>query len=249
MIYQVKCQTKTYYLLSSGSFEGRNSLAKSITISWAVIGFLIPVVILAYCNAMLIHSLRTSMAKTNNSTNITPGSQRSNRQAAQKRINITLISIVACFIVLQSPSEIFHFYLELSPGRAESRIISAALVTCNVLQMINMSFNFLLYCFVNSYFRTTLTRCLPNKCQRDDILYNKLLLRNTILLEKYERSQSSPSRQNLTLDVTSRTCIEFKSVSTANTPTESRNQFTPGTPDVNITKSYSSNLLQIPKAK
>ena len=235
---KVKCETKTYFLLSAGSFEGSNSLAKSITVCWTFIGFLIPVVILAYCNANLILSVRSSIAKTSNSTNNTPGSSRSNRQAAQKRITITLISIVACFIILQSPSEIFHFYLELSSGRVESQLISVALVTCNVLQMINMSFNFLLYCIVNSYFRNTLRKYLPHKCQQDDILYNKLLLRNTILLEKYERSQMTPSRQNLTLEATSRTCVEFKSVSNINSPTESRNQLTQG----------DSNHLQVPKA-
>ncbi len=235
-LQSVKCKDKLYYLLSSGRFERSHLFAKAITICWAVLGFILPVIILGYCNIKLIISLNISLGKTLSWRNDTDVSIR-NRQTAQKRINITLICIVACFIVLQSPSEIFHFYLELSPGRDESRIISVALVTCNVLQMINMSFNFLLYCIVNSYFRTTLRKCLPNKCQQDDVLYNKLLLRNTILLEKYERSQSSQSRQNLALDINSRTCILS---TTGNSPTEGKCKETPGLDE--------GHLLQIPVA-
>ncbi len=160
-IEEITCPNNdVYIMLDVGAFENNITLRQSLTHSWTAIGFILPVCILAYCNMKMILSLRTSF---NRRRTTIQSSQQHNRLAAQRRMTITLITIVASFFILVFPSELFQYYLDFSPGHTTSTVIKNLVITCNALQALNMSINFVLYCVVNSNFRKTLRGMLP-KC-------------------------------------------------------------------------------------
>ena len=80
-------------------------------------------------------------------------------------ITPTLIAIVCAFLILVSPSEIIHFYYyTIQHDQVEA--FNMAIAVTNMLQTINFSLNFLLYCVVNAQFRDTwkgLMYCIVRK--------------------------------------------------------------------------------------
>ena len=157
------CQGKSFIVLDIGKFELDVHMRQALTHVWTAVGFLLPVCILAYCNMTMIISLRTTLQNTSSHTN--PQSlQRHRRVATQRRVTITLVAIVASFFIFVFPSEVIQYYFELSSKRSFNQEITFNFtVACNLLQTINMSINFLLYCVVNSNFRATLSEMIP-KC-------------------------------------------------------------------------------------
>ncbi len=166
----VACFNKSaFIMLDIGVFEKDVVLRQTFTHLWTAVGFLLPVCILAYCNVNMILSLRTrSSLRRSSSTSGIRSSQRHHRLIAQRRMTITLITIVASFFLLVFPSELIHYYLDLFHKRAMERgTLVNSIVTCNTLQAINMSNNFVLYCVVNSNFRKTLMNMIPRFRSQD----------------------------------------------------------------------------------
>lgn len=134
------------YLLDQGQFVLNGSLKMTFTYAWAIIGFFLPVLLLAYCNFHLIRALRESYRI-----------RRLYRVSAKMascghRVTATLVAVVCMFLTLITPSEILHFYYyAVRPEMVE--IVTTAIVATNVLQTINFAFNFVLYCIVNVHFR------------------------------------------------------------------------------------------------
>ena len=143
-----RCKDKDILVLDMGIFMTTMSLKRSASIIWAVLGFFIPVFILAYCNVRLIYALHRSR-KMRQVKHITAKSGLRDRH---KKINITLICIVLMFFLCNFPSEVLNFSLSVS----SAQIAKFGVVICNFLQAVNYSFTFALYCVVNSYFRKTL---------------------------------------------------------------------------------------------
>ena len=115
-----------------------------------VFGFLLPVVVLAYCNIHLVRALRESN-RMRHRYHVTfarvapPGSSRVTR---------TLVAIVCVYILSISPGELLQFYYyTMSPETVEWFAVATEGV--NALQSANFSFNFVLYCSVNVHFRNT----------------------------------------------------------------------------------------------
>ncbi len=149
------------YLLGDGNFEENIVLRQIFIHAWSVVGFMIPVIILGYCNIKLIISLRTSMSMKSAGTGAQSQRQKQ-RLAAQRTMNITLIAVVASFFLLVFPSELFHYILEFGKEGQSKSAVSKAVVTCNLFLALNMSINVVLYCVVNSNFRRTLKKMLPS---------------------------------------------------------------------------------------
>ena len=95
------------------------------------------------------------------STSTDRSTAKRRRLVMQRRMNITLTAIVVCFFLLVFPSELLMFVLEVSEEQHDANIISHMTVSCQLLQAVNMSINFILYCVVNSHFRQTLKNMLP----------------------------------------------------------------------------------------
>ena len=136
-------------ILNIGKLVTNKALHMSFTWLWAILGFFLPVIILAYCNVRLISSLRKSkrlhITNTNNDSLET-------LHGIQDRISRILVAMVVMFFLCVAPSEIYHFIIELSSRKRQINY-HAAMVICNLLQVINFSSNFLLYCTLNSTFR------------------------------------------------------------------------------------------------
>ena len=151
----------TVIYLDVGIFVTDRRLRITFTYVWALLGFFVPVIVLGYCNCRLIQSLRLSRklriknSKRNSNFKSTYDSQR--------RISITLIAIVVMFLITVCPSEILHFVADAVPDR-EFQHENFLLIT-NLLQVVNFSANFVLYCAVNSYFRKMLRNLPP--CEWD----------------------------------------------------------------------------------
>ena len=83
----------------------------------------------------------------------------------QKRITYTLLAIVLLFFVCAFPSEVVQFYTEVNRPEYKG-VFRFMLNFVNLLQAINFSANFVLYCLVNSYFRKALKQMFLILCRK-----------------------------------------------------------------------------------
>ena len=146
----IHCPAGTRYLLVSGTFGTNVDLYSAFTYIWGTLGFMLPIFLLAYYNFKLIFSLRLSQLLRKQRLE---GQRNPLDNNNQKLITVTLISIVFMYFLLVMPSEIVHFYGEIADPKSYGRTYRILLITSNLLQAVNFSMNFILYCFVNHYFR------------------------------------------------------------------------------------------------
>ena len=187
-VTKVQCTpTDKFLVLGVGAFEQNKTCRQAFLYIWAILGFFIPVCILVYCNMNLIFAMRTSRSRVSGSIR---QDRRNQRQAASRRINVTLISIVACFFLFNLPSELLQFYLEIAPSNQNNTgtVMTVAVTVCNVFQALNMSLNFALYCVVNSHFRKSVQSMLASRCVPNDDT-QQLHFRNTSLSTRYDELQ------------------------------------------------------------
>ena len=151
-VIDIQCPVTPKYLLVSGKFGKNNILSSTFTNLWGIFGFIIPMIILAYCNLKLIHSLHMSGQIRQQKQE---GQRRMTNNNAQKLLTVTLVSIVCMFFVLVLPSELVYFYGQITK-LSYSGTFRVLTLTSNLFQAINFSMNFVLYCFVNRYFRKTI---------------------------------------------------------------------------------------------
>ncbi len=154
---------KDVILLSpTGIFEEDQAFRQSFAFTWCVIGFFLPVLILAYCNLRILRSLYISYKNLYKREN-KPSVARSHQQMS---ISVTLVSIICFYFLLILPGEVTLFYQEVyrSKGMATGSLANVVMV-CNILQAINMSFNFILYCCFNRQFTDTLNTFRAHLCR------------------------------------------------------------------------------------
>ena len=188
-VAKIQCSpdAPTFLFLDFGAFEQNKTYRQIFLYVWAISGFFIPVCILVCCNVNLIFFLKSTHSRINGSVRL---DRRTQRQAASRRINVTLISIVVCFFLFNFPSELIQFYIEIAPSdqNNQGRILSVAVTTCNVFQALNMSLNFALYCLVNSHFRKSVKNMLASRCIHDNDT-QEIYFRNTSLSTRYDELQ------------------------------------------------------------
>lgn len=170
------------YLLDAGTFGRNMTLKMTFTYIWAIIGYFIPVAILTFCNVCLIRALRQSEVLRAQSTR---GQSKTSRDIHQK-ITVTLICLVGMFILLVSPSEFLHFYLDIGIAKHFTSQELAVVIT-NLLQTINFSCHFVLYVTVNVTFRRTLIKVMS-------IVYQKIRGHGYVRPRNFMRSFQSSTR-------------------------------------------------------
>ena len=145
---EFSCPSGTIYILDSGYFVLNKTLLTTCSYVWSVLGYVIPVTLLAYCNFHLIQALRQSyrMRKLYR--------VHTRRSTDSSQITPTLVAIVCMFIVLVSPSEIVTFYFYSVTG-SQLEVHNFIITVTNTLHTMNFAFNFVLYCLVNRHFRKT----------------------------------------------------------------------------------------------
>ncbi len=163
---KIHCPNKeSYIFITVGYFEKASWMRQFFTFSYAVIGFLVPVFILACCNTKIVISCYRSSKRLNQMRR----RSSSRRQNNQLVLSITLICIILSFFLLVLPGEVRHLYQDIMREKGVATGYSpAGIIVCNILQACNTSLNFALYCVVNTQFRNTLRSLLqtPSKaCQ------------------------------------------------------------------------------------
>ena len=138
------------YIIDIDTFNSSRTRNNTFTYLWAVLGYLIPVVVLAFCNVCLIRALHKSRMLRENVARVSSRVGSSSSRSSN-RITLTLIVLVLMFIFLVSPSEIAHFYLYVKPDSFPT--LEIAIIITNLLQVINFAFTFVLYSAVNVTFR------------------------------------------------------------------------------------------------
>ena len=188
--FTVSCPKGNIYLLDFGRFKDDKTMMLSFTYLWAILGFFIPVLILGYCNVNLIYSLHVSSQvrlQEVESSSVRRVSQkhsllqskdssmscRHTTDKAQRGITCTLVAIVIMFFVCIFPSEIIHLYEDIQKPDYFSAS-KYVMVSANLLQAVNFSANFALYCVVNGYFRKTIKLWLLWCCSKERRLVRNL---------------------------------------------------------------------------
>lgn len=143
----------TYYVLDQGYFAQQETLHKAFTYLWSLLGYVIPVAVLTYCNVHLITALRESR-RVRRLYHVHVGRMAS-ASGPGVTITPTLVAIVCMLIALVSPAELVHFYYYAIEGTSVEEF-NVVMVTTNVLVTMNFGLNFVLYCIVNVQFRNAL---------------------------------------------------------------------------------------------
>ena len=160
-IWEYNLNGKSVYFIGSGYMRDNNTLDTVYLWIYFIIAIIIPLILLSYCNINLIRSLKNSATLRREHSNEKYTSPRATETT--NRITLTLIVIVLMYLVLVVPAEIVNFLRDIYVHYDYNLIGSCA----NIAQTVNFSFNFILYCVVNSSFRKALREiavCRP--CRR-----------------------------------------------------------------------------------
>ena len=141
------------YIMDVGPFMANKSLKTGVSYVWFILGYFLPVVVLGFCNTRLIFALRQSLQLRKQTSSFSDGLRR--QRDLSNRITLTLVAVILSCMILVSPSEILYFYSEMMDAESYESF-EVALTLANVLQAINVSFHFVLYCTVNATFRRTI---------------------------------------------------------------------------------------------
>ena len=147
---------ETVYLLDIGVTDQGGLLGQAFIWAKAIVGILIPMTILSFCNCSLIRALRRSYRMRQQYRVQQTVSSTSNR------ITLTLIVIMMAFLILVFPSEIMDVlgdHINKSSSQTERFLTVRSFA--NICQIINFAFNFVLYCIINVHFRGMLLQLLP----------------------------------------------------------------------------------------
>ena len=155
-IKSIECQEggHTYYP-DNGPVSSTVNPTAVMVYMWIyfILGILLPLVILAYCNIFLVRTLKRSMAMRQQlSRSQSDQSSRTNKNI----VTLTLSIIVVLYIVLVGPAEILTFWKPYIKSKYSFHVIvqySMAVAVCNMLQALNFAMNFVLYCIINVHFR------------------------------------------------------------------------------------------------
>ena len=144
----------TAYYRKPGYLPSHQTFEKAHMLVFFVTGVLIPIIVLLYCNVMLIKELHQSARMRQKY--IQP---RSCSRSRQNHVTLLLVVIVLMHILLVLPSEVLRFlkYMVLK-NNSLTGPFSLAIAIANTMQAINFAFNFCLYCALNLSFRQELKR-------------------------------------------------------------------------------------------
>lgn len=132
------------------------------TITWCILGIVVPLAMLAFCNVRFLLVIYRSQARFNASIIASDGKRRNPMLSST---TVTLVSIICLFFVLVCPGMVIQFIGRVVPGmtHAEYLRFQLALFISNTLLAVNFAFNFLLYCYAIRDFRKTLANMVRSR--------------------------------------------------------------------------------------
>lgn len=141
---------------------------------WSGLGNVVPLALLLLCNVALTREIHNSYAlrrRMKSNAGRGPGSaaasSSSTDQESNHRITVTLVCIVLMFLLLVAPSEMLKQIAYLVDGNiSHSHAYMIIELVTNLMQTINFSANFVLYCIINPSFRKTMWKMLGFRRRR-----------------------------------------------------------------------------------
>ena len=147
-ILNVECASgDVYYVRTDGPFK---DYEMAYLCCYFLLGIMMPLLVLTYCNLFLLKALHQSQ------TRIIRFRRNEPQQETSQRITLTLVIIVVFFLVLAIPAELITLLRQITDKfnvAITNHQLNLAVAIVNVLQTINFSFNFVLYCIINTHFR------------------------------------------------------------------------------------------------
>ena len=154
----VKGNGEVYFLIDIGYFAPNDTPGKIFQWVRAVYGIFIPAVVLGFCNLSLILALRQSQ-KMRRTYRVQDSAFKNS-----SRITLLLVVLVVMFIILVFPSELMDFFAEnIKQDVVKTETFLVVRSFANVLQVLNFSVNFVVYCIMNVHFRAG-TQDLFRRC-------------------------------------------------------------------------------------
>ena len=152
----LKIGQETTYIMDIGIIDQSSTTGQMFIWMKAILGILIPMTILSFCNCSLNRALRKSYRMRQKYRVQQTVSGTSNR------ITLTLIIIMMAFLFLVFPSEIMDLaHDHINKTSEQTEVLLTFRAFANVLQIVNFSFNFILYCVINVHFWGMLLQMLP----------------------------------------------------------------------------------------
>ncbi|XP_045192521.2 mu-type opioid receptor-like [Mercenaria mercenaria] len=132
----------------------------------------------SYSNKSWRYSPRQSLTMNATPQKKQMRARRRQTDNALNSVTATLVAVVVLFLILVSPSEILKFIYQIGGGSNTNTYKIIQSIT-NLMQAINFSVNFVLYCAVNKSFRSSLAVIFCFFCRRG---------RHTFKLRSLERA-------------------------------------------------------------
>ena len=154
--YSVEGLTDGLYLIDIGVLGLSSHTGHVYQWIRAITATFIPALLLVYCNISLLAAIHRSRHFRKPSH-----VRRQPKIDGNNRVTLLLITIATAFMVLVIPSELMDLvHGAVLQKTANARDVLLIRSVTNILQVINFSFNFILYCAVEVKFRRTLLTCL-----------------------------------------------------------------------------------------
>ena len=160
----------TTYVLIQDSLYNSHRFDHAYRAIWAVVGNFVPLLLLLIFNIGLMREIHKSYAMRKQMNGNAGIRSRSAHDAeASHRITVTLVAIVVMFFILVAPSEILKQAAYLIGGDLSHNYIYLTIeIITNVMQTINFSANFILYCIINPSFRRSMKEMFCFQYQKLD---------------------------------------------------------------------------------
>lgn len=155
-VSELECENEIIYILDHGKFVLNGAVYMTFIYVWSLLGFVLPVLMLIYCNVHMVRALRESYRLRRLYAVSARVATSCGSRVTPTLVAIVCIYLLVCmYLVLITPSELIQFFYYVV-RRESAELFSTAIVATNVLLTMNFAFNFLLYCIVNVHFRATL---------------------------------------------------------------------------------------------
>jgi hypothetical protein len=112
-----------------------------------IFAFIIPLVILAYCNVHLVKEIYRSTQRDRHTNG------RDSDPGGKFVVTLTLLIIVVFHVIFVGPSEVANFWKESVMAGELYSSYDIGTDVCNILQSVNFAMNFVLYAVINVKFR------------------------------------------------------------------------------------------------
>ena len=208
----IKCQEGGYsYFVFVGPLRINAHVEHIYLWIYFVVGIILPLIAVAYCNIYFIRALQASKKLRRNSCAY-PSSITTHTSSSSNTPNIltlTLSIIVVLYILLVTPAEIIQFFKAsvFQHYHSNERVLayySLASALCNHLQTLNFAVNFLLYCMINVHFRRVIRNivCYYRSSQTQHIWKVTLGERSSMLTTNTIESNCQSLKSNVLIHET-----------------------------------------------